>query len=265
MGRTRQQLYKGTWKSSSLASQFFEVSSQLVGHITIGEMRALVRFVDALSSKSYELAAACLAVAPEVLASVPRPDRGPFLTFASVIAEMSWADARVYFERGPALLHHLHSEQRTRFILLATRVARGAGRQAYPFFAESASALGQIDAELHSRLLQLAESLAEVSGPAAMEFLKSVPEVLTRIRVGDLDAWHAEGRQILEGNDEGGQAFFRLESGRGEEVIESLSSRVELARVSEILRMYCKAITGQRRVDPIGGRAGRKGRRLGFR
>ena len=238
------QLYKGTWKSSSLASQFFEVSSELVGHITIGEMRALVRFVDALSSKSYELSAACLAVAPKVLGSVPRADRGPFLTFASVIAEMSWADARVYFERGPALLHHLHSEQRTRFILLATRVARGAGRQAYPFFAESASALGQIDAELHGRLLQLAESLSEVSGPAAMEFLKSVPEVLNRIRVGDLDAWHAEGKRILEGNEEGGQAFFRLESGRGEEVIESLSARVELARVSEILRMYCKAITG---------------------
>jgi hypothetical protein len=238
------QLYKGTWKSSSLAAQFFEISPQIFAQIALSETRALVRFIDSLSSKSYELAAACLAVAPRVVGSVTRPDRGPFLSFASVIAEMSWADARVYFEKGPMLLHHLHAEQRTRFIVLASNVARRVGRQAYPFFAESAAALGQVDPELHARLLELAESLADVSPPAAMEFLKSVPVVLGKLRFSDLDAWHAEGKRILESNDEGGQAFFRLESGRGEEVIERLSSRVELVRVSEILRMYCKAITG---------------------
>ena len=139
------QLYKGTWKSSSLAAQFFEISPQILSQITLSETRALVRFIDTLSSKSYELAAACLAVAPRVVASVSRPDRGPFLSFASVIAEMSWADARVYFEKGPVLLHHVHAEQRTRFLLLASAVARRAGRQAYPFFAESANALGQLD------------------------------------------------------------------------------------------------------------------------
>lgn len=238
------QLYKGTWKSSSLASQFFEVSPQLLGQISLGELRALVRFIDALSAKSYELAAACLAVAPRVLGSLSRIDRGPFLSFASVIAETSWADARVYFEKGPALLHHVQSEQRGRFLLLASAVARRAGRQAYPFFAESASALGQLDPNLHQQLLTLADSLSGRSATAAMEFLKSVPEVLGRLRLTDLEAWHAEGQRILESNDDGGQAFFRLESGRGEEVIEALSSRVELSRVSEVLRMYCKALTG---------------------
>lgn len=238
------QLYKGTWKSSSLAAQFFEVTPQLLAQITLSEMRALVRFIDSLSTKSYELAAACLAVSAKVISTVSRPDRGPFLSFASVIAEMSWADARVYFEKGPMLLHHVHPEQRTRFLVLASNVARRAGRQAYPFFSESANALGQVDPELHTRLLELAESTADVSGPAAMEFLKSVPVVLIRLRIADIDAWHAEGMHILEANDEGGQAYFRLESGRGEGVIERLSSRVDLARVGEILRMYCKAITG---------------------
>jgi nitric oxide reductase NorD protein len=238
------QLYKGTWKSSSLASQFFEISPQILGQISLSEMRAVVRFIDALAAKSYELAAACLAVAPRVLGALSRHDRGSFLGFASVIAEASWADARVYFEKGPGLLHHVQGEQRSRFLSLASSVARKAGRQAYPFFAESANALGQLDPDLHQRLLGLAESLAGISGPAAMEFLKSAPDVLTRLRIGDMETWHEEGRRILEGNDEGGQAYFRLESGRGEEVIENLSSRVELSRISEVLRMYCKAITG---------------------
>jgi nitric oxide reductase NorD protein len=238
------QLYKGTWKSSSLASQFFEVSPELLPHISMPEMRALTRFVDTLAARSYELASACLASAPKLLAGMDRHDRAPFLGFATVIAETSWADARVYFEKGPSLLHHLHPDQRSRFLLLASAVARKAGRQAYPFFAESASSLGLLDQELHNRLLTMAEVLAPKSGAAAMEFLKSVPEVLRRIRMDDLEAWHAEGRRLLEQTEEGGLAFFRLESGKGEEVIELLSSRVELSRVGEVLRMYCKALTG---------------------
>jgi nitric oxide reductase NorD protein len=238
------QLYKGTWKSSSLAAQFFDVTPGLLEHVTLAESRALVRFVDTLAAKSYELAAACLGVAPRVLASLDRPDRGPFVGFASVIAETSWADARVYFEKGPGLLHHVQPEQRGRFLLLAGAVARKAGRQAYPFFAESATALGLLDQEAHQHLISLAETLAPYSGPAAMEFLKSVPNVLDRIRYEDVEAWHAHGRSILAQSEEGGRAYFRMESGKGEEVIESLSSRVELSRVSEILRMYCKALTG---------------------
>lgn len=238
------QLYRGTWKSSALAAQFFELIPNLLPLLTLSEARALVRFVDTLAAKSYELAAACLGIAPKVLTALERADRAPFLHFALVIAETSWADARVYFEKGPGLLHHVQAEQRGRFLTLASAVARRAGRQAYPFFAESATALGLMDQEAHAHLLGLAEQLAPYSGPAAMEFLKSVPTVLDRIRYEDVEKWHTYGFEVLKQSPEGGLAFFRLESSKGEEVLENLSSRVELSRVSEILRMYCKALTG---------------------
>ena len=241
LGKT---LYKGTWKSSSLAAQFFEVTPGLLEHVNIQETRQLVRFIDTLAGKSYELAAACLGISPKVLGALERPDRGPFLGFATVIAEASWADARVYFEKGPTLVHHVQAEQRSRYLALAGGVARRAGRQAYPYFAETANALGVMDQDAHPHLLGLAEDLAPVSGPAAMEFLKSVPNLLDRLRYGDIEAWHREGKVILDQSVDGGLAYFRLESGKGEDIIESLSSRVELSRVSEILRMYCKALTG---------------------
>jgi hypothetical protein len=237
-------LYKGTWKSSALAAQFFEVGPGLLREISTSETRQLVRFTDTLASRSYELASACLVKAPDVLGGMEPSDRAPFLGFAVVVAETSWADARVYFDKGAQLLHHVQPEQRQRFLMLAAAVARKAGRQAYPFFAESASSLGQLDPELHARLLTLAELLAPRSGAAAMEFLKSTPDVLRRLRIDDLELWHEEGSRILNQSDEGGLAYFRLESGKGEEVIERLSSRVELSRVGEVLRMYCKALTG---------------------
>ncbi|MEK7248304.1 MAG: hypothetical protein AAB092_07505 [Chloroflexota bacterium] len=49
-------LYKGTWRSASLAVQFFDGSPQLFAGMSIEEGRILVRFVDALCDRSYDLA-----------------------------------------------------------------------------------------------------------------------------------------------------------------------------------------------------------------
>ena len=77
-----------------------------------------------------------------------------------------------------------------------------------------------------------------------MEFLKSSPRVTQRLPLDDVARWQEFGLNILQQSTDGGEAFFRLESARGEEVMEELSSRVDLDRVSELIRMYCKALTG---------------------
>ncbi|MEE8346362.1 MAG: hypothetical protein V3S20_03340, partial [Dehalococcoidia bacterium] len=51
------QLYKGTWRSASLAVQFFDGSPALFGQLTVEEARILVHFVDSLCDRSYDLAA----------------------------------------------------------------------------------------------------------------------------------------------------------------------------------------------------------------
>ena len=237
-------LYKGTWKSGSLAAQYFEVSPLVLPKLPLNQMRLLVELIDSLAGHSYELASACLNMAPGVLEQLDRPDRAPFLEFGSVVASTAWVDARVYFERGPALVRHLHPQQRARFLALAGRVAVSVGRLGHPYFMEASQALAEIDREAHRDMLELAEGIMPVSGIAAMEFIKSAPEVLRRLRPEDLPRWQEAGRQILETSPEGGEAFFRLESSKGEDIIDALSSRVELERVSDLIRMYCKALTG---------------------
>jgi len=238
------QLYKGTWRSASLAMQFFDGSPILFSHLSLEEARVLVRFVDALCERSYDLAAHCLGIAPHVLTPLSGDDRAAFLRFAEALAVTGWADTRSYLEKGPSLLAHVYPLQRVRFLGLARNLARREGRQAFAYFAEAARALGQVDPELHSQLLALAEQLLERSPVASFEFLKSTPEVVTRIPLEVLPLWHTEGTRLLESNLEGGEAYFRMESNRSEEVLESLSARIELHRVGEILRMYCKALTG---------------------
>ena len=64
------------------------------------------------------------------------------------------------------------------------------------------------------------------------------------MRPDDLRRWQAAGSGILSDSVDGGEAFFRLESSKGEDVMDALSSRVELDRIGELIRMYCKALTG---------------------
>jgi nitric oxide reductase NorD protein len=237
-------LYKGTWRSASLAVQFFDMSPILFAQLSLEEGKALVRFVDVLAERSYDLATHCLSVAPQTLAPLPSEDRESFLRFAEVLAHTGWADARSYLERGPSLLIHVQASQRPRFLNLSREVARQEGRHAFTFFAEGAQALSQVEGEIHPYLLALAEDLAPHSAVAAMEFVKTTPVVLSRITVDDLPTWHAFGLALLQTSPEGGEAFFRLESSRGDEILESLSARVELSRIAEVLRMYCKALTG---------------------
>jgi hypothetical protein len=239
-----QHLYKGTWRSASLAVQFFDMSPALLSQLSLDETRALVRFVDVLAERSYDLATHCLSTTPTSISPLPREDREAFIRFAEVLAYTGWADARSYLEKGPILLSHIHASQRPRFLNLTREVARQEGRQGFTFFAEAARALGQLEGDIQPYLLSLAEDLAPRSPEAAMEFLRSLPQVLVRISVDDLHHWHAFGLALLETSIEGGKAFFRLESSKSDEVLESLSSRVELSRVAEVLRMYCKALTG---------------------
>ena len=104
--------------------------------------------------------------------------------------------------------------------------------------------MAHVDQESHGLLLSLAEELVERSPLAAMEFLKTAPMALERIPIETIAEWHAEGSALLDQSTDGGEAYFRMESSRGEDMLEALSSRVELSRISDILRMYSKALTG---------------------
>ncbi len=238
-------LYKGNWKSSSLAAQFYDAGPELFAAIRVSHAGRLVLFLDELARHSYELAAACLSAAPEVLGRLDGADRLPFLTFGVELAQSSWADSRLYFDRGVSLVQRVHAPVRERYLVLAAQVARDHSRSAFQYFEEAASALGEVELDDHGPLIELAEQLAPHSAYAAMEFISHAPEVLEKVRIDELPAWQAAGLGILATSREGGEAYFRLQSSRGEEILDTLSARVELPRVGEVLRLYAKALTGR--------------------
>jgi len=239
-------LCRGNWKSIALAGLYFQHSPRLLDSLSLASVGRLVDIIDQLTERSYELANSVLEGAGAIFENLAPDDREPFLSFARAVTRASWADTRLYFERGPKLLAGVAADQRASFLDLASRVTMDVGRQGFPLFADAAQALTQVDTEDHGELLGFAAAIAPGSSTASMEYLKSAPFVRSRLTAEQMESWSAAGVEVLQqGNAEGAEAYFRLESTRAEEMLRALSSRVELPAVSQMLRLYAKALTGE--------------------
>ena len=117
-------LYRATWKSITLASEYYRLSPQLLAGFSVAELSRLGRVLEGVSDRSADLAAACLDAAPKLVMELDHPLRLAFIDFAGAISDASWPEASLYFQRGPDLIRGIDASQRARYLELATGVAR---------------------------------------------------------------------------------------------------------------------------------------------
>ena len=235
-------LSKGTWKSSSLAARFFDVSDELVQQVSFHEMQLFVALVQTLANRSYDLAAEALVLGQRVLPAVT--EREELISLATVLAETSWREVRGSFEAATRVTSGLERKLRPRYFALAERLARKGLGNVSGFMVESAQSLARLPQEQQMLVLEHAESLADASAEAVSAFLRTAPQVLERISPAQLETWYSRGVEHLRENVDGGVAYFRLESARAEALIDQLSSSIELEKVQGVLRMYANALAG---------------------
>lgn len=239
-----QRFYKGTWKSTALAVRFFEASPSLLASLSFPDLERFVGFLDRLTTRSYDLATECLALGEAVFPEMGE-HRGAFVALLSALSETaSWREVKACFEAAARALPRLEKNQRTRFLHLAEYLAKSGYANLSAFLLEASDALAQVEAAAHSTLLSMAEALLTVAPDALPDFLKNAPTVLEHITLPQMEVWFAEGVRLLRSNREAGLAYFRLETSRSQQVLEALSSAVELARVKDLLRLYCRALAG---------------------
>ena len=238
-------LYGGSRKSSVLASDFFRASGILLRSISFSELERLANLIDGLAKHSVEFASECLASSQEILPNLVE-GRESLISLLNSVADENWRDVKVCFDSGANAIPRVEHSQKGRFIDLAERLMRTGYRGIPTFLSDGSRSLNQVQSQLHGLILTLGEALLIVHPAALPEFLKSAPAVLSRISPQQLELWFAEGARILRENREGGLAYFRLESFRAEEFMSDLSAIVELPRIKDVLRMYCRALAGSK-------------------
>ena len=236
-------LYKGTWKSSTLACKFFQCSPALLEDLSFPEMERFAKFLDALSHRSYDLSSECLTLGQQLFPLIGE-DRSAFIALASTLVDSGWREIKSFFESGARALPRIESTQRMRFLNLSEQLVKNGGSNIPSVMLETSNALSQIDTHNHEQILTLAEGLLTCSHVAAPEFIKSCPQALDKLTMSQLEKWYAEGLNILTQNADGGLAYFKIESARSEEMLETLSSGVEFARIKDVMEMYCRALAG---------------------
>ena len=237
-------LYRGTWKSSALASRLFESTPLLLETLSFDEFCSFGGFLEVLSRRSYDSASDSLT---QGVALFPRlgSDSDHFIALARAVSESSWREVKDLFDSGADSLANLPSAQRVALLSLARRLNAMGGSDSGALIRAGSKAVSSVPSESRERLLELTDRLASVHAAAAPEFLKSAPGVLERVTFAQLAEWHARGAQISQENPEAAVAYFKLESASASETLDALSSSIELSRVRDVLRMYCQALTGR--------------------
>ena len=236
-------LYKGTWKSSTLACKFYASSPALIQSLSFQELERFVSFLDALSHRSYDLSAECLTLGQQIFPLI-EDEKEAFISLASTLVDTGWRDVKSFFESGYKALPKVEASQRMPFLRIAERLVMTGGVNVPAVMLEVSQALGRLDTDTHQHILGLSESLMEVAPEAVPEFIKGCPHVLERVTMGQIDRWFEEGVRLLNQNKDAGVAYFKIESAHSEEVLEMLSSGVEFGRIKDVMEMYCRALAG---------------------
>ena len=236
-------LYKGTWKSSTLAAKFFEVSPDLVRNLPFWDVEVFASLIEALSYKSYDVAGECLVLGRDVLPAMGR-EREPFLAMSRALIDTSWREVKTCLELVPRALQQIDESQTGRFLKLGERLAKVGLRDTSRFLSDGTQALSRVPAGSQGYILDLCDALVVITPDAVPPFLRNLDNVLNRITVSQLDVWFHHGAKLLQENPESGIAFFKIESNTSEAMLETLSSSLELDRVKSILRLYCQALSG---------------------
>ncbi|MCZ6538822.1 MAG: hypothetical protein O6922_03235 [Chloroflexi bacterium] len=237
-------LYRGTWKSSALSCRLFEATPALLETLSFEEFCHFGEFLEVLSRRSYDQAGDALGAGSDLFPKIAG-DVDRFLSLAQIVAEKSWRETAVLFDSATAALVELGSQHRAPLITLARRLAITGVSDAAGVLKDGANTLNRIPAETRDHLLEMTDGIAAVSAPAAPEFLRIVPGVLERVTFEQMVQWQSEGLKAARVNDEAAVSYFKLESARSQEMLDSLSSSIELNRIREIILMYCMALTGR--------------------
>ena len=236
-------LYKGTSKSSTLAAKFFDVSPDLVRHLPFWDVEVFASLIEGLSYKSYDAALECLVLGQNVLPGMGR-EREALLSMARTLTNGSWRQVKTCLELAPRALQQIDEGQIGRFLKLGERLAKVGLKDATAFLTDGTQALNRVPQHSQGYILDFGEALLAVSPEAVPPFLKSLGAVLNRITLNQLDTWFQHGVRLLKENPESGVAFFKVESNTSEELLETLSSSLELERIKGVVRLYCGALSG---------------------
>ena len=238
-------LYKGTWKSAKLCSKFFELTPLLMEHISFEEWAKYAEFLNNLSKRSYDLAIDSLELSISLFEKLDN-DSGEVINLLLDSSEKSWKDIKMIFETINAYIIEMEAFNRNQILNLSRKLLVTGNINPIDTMKKTTSIVSKINNEDKDLFFNMAKSLSTIDPKSSNDFFDVVPILLEKITFQQISSWHSHGIKNSENqNIELINDFFTLKSKESREMIDSLSSSIELSKVKDIIRNYSLALTGR--------------------
>ena len=95
------------------------------------------------------------------------------------------------------------------------------------------------------QILQMNQQIVNNVPYASMEFLTNTPRILDNLDIDQLDQWKSQGIRLAidqDTNTSPASQFFKLQSKESNDLIDRISSSVELHRIKDLMKLFCTAL-----------------------
>jgi hypothetical protein len=239
-------LYKGTWKSTILTCNVFESTPIILETISFDQYCKLIEFIESLSTRSYDIASEILETSSKIF-SVNFPEIDDLLQLSISITEQEWRDIKPTYEIILNQIVKLPNANIKLIFEMSKRLFGLSGIHISTFFSMIMKTLALVNKDDRDEILHMIQHVVNNAPYVTMDFLKSVPTLLETLDLNQLDQWKNNGIRVALDQDTNpipATQFFKLESKMAKDLIDKISSSVELNRIKEIMRLYCTGLSG---------------------
>jgi nitric oxide reductase activation protein len=240
-------LYKGTWKSTILTCNVFESSPTILETISFDQYCKLIEFIESLSNRSYDIASEILETSTKIF-SINFQEIDDLLQLSISITEKEWRDVKPTYEIILNQIVKLPNANIKLIFEMSKRLFGLSGINISNFFSMIMKTLTLVNKDDRDEMLHITQHVVNNAPYVTMDFLKSVPTLLETLDLNQLDQWKNNGIRLALDQDTNPippTQFFKLESKMSKDLIDQISSSVELTRIKELMKLYCTGLSGE--------------------
>ena len=128
---------------------------------------------------------------------------------------------------------------------MCRRIYGTAGIKISEFLQLILKTLALVNQNDRDQILQMNQQIVNNVPYASMDFLTNTPRLLDNLDIDQLDQWKSQGIRLAidqDTNTSPASQFFKLQSKESNDLIDRISSSVELHRIKDLMKLFCTAL-----------------------
>tara|TARA_B110000438_G_scaffold175011_1_gene167291 strand:- start:4563 stop:7892 length:3330 start_codon:yes stop_codon:yes gene_type:complete len=239
-------IYKGTWKSTNLTCKLFESTPLILETLSFDQYSKLLDFIELLSNRSYDFASEIIDKSINIY-QMNFLEVDDLIHLSILITEKEWRDIKPTYEIVEAQVTKLPNANIKMIFDMSRRLYGTSGIKISEFFKLIVKTLNLVNKDDRDQILQMIQQIVNNVPYATIDFLNNIPRLLDNLDIDQLDQWKSQGIRLAidqDTNTSPASQFFKLQSKESNDLIDKISSSVELSRIKDLMKLYCTGLSG---------------------